>query len=650
MRYRQRFGVVWTMIGWLCGGAAVAATPAPAVTAAPMSAPTVSSVFADGPDVVVGWYGTKGAAGYEVLRAADPQQAATTVAKLSNTSLGYRDKKANTGPHYYQIVAVGAHGSRLASKWIPFRPPPGAPVPGSPTVAAIPGPPAPAPLAPQITGIPALPAMAGAVAGAPTASSSSAPGQMMRPPAPVANTCPPSVNPAGFSAVDQGQGVVQLQWQAPPGATSYQINGTATPSNGNNVTSVGVTLQNVPAGPGSWQLVAIYPHGCADYAHPALASTVVHVLPPHPIPWLTMNNGAGGAAQTIAHYGPLQLDPQAPVGTTAFATLQNTSDLNAFVNVSGFDDWTDDSYDSLNGFIEWDKEAVYGNTVDLGVGRRTRCFQQLQVGLSGITPVSGLRTVCYATAHGLPPGRPGFVGQDTTHPSPGDGGGDFILAMMIIKDLSGAHFYVLKSHSYNDAYKHHPVAVPQFKATLDSEGGKFIPHVCLSCHGGTYNPTTHVVDGASFLPLNPSLLAFASAGDLALQQWNIARVNEIIMNADPKSAVADFIRGLYPGNIDSPQVVATPDFVPIGWSQQAGLYRQIVGPYCANCHMAAPSAYNFMSYDNFMANKAAIFLAVCKAHTMPHAEIPFKALWTSDTGSLYLPGLLATVLGYPSCS
>jgi hypothetical protein len=34
---------------------------------------------------------------------------------------------------------------------------------------------------------------------------------------------------------------------------------------------------------------------------------------------------------------------------------------------------------------------------------------------------------------------------------------------------------------------------------------------------------------------------------------------------------------------------------------------------------------------------------------MPHAESPYNAFWTKDTGSFFLPGWLAGQLGYQSC-
>ena len=41
--------------------------------------------------------------------------------------------------------------------------------------------------------------------------------------------------------------------------------------------------------------------------------------------------------------------------------------------------------------------------------------------------------------------------------------------------------------------------------------------------------------------------------------------------------------------------------------------------------------------------------SVCVNYTMPHGELQFKDFWTKDTGPMYVPGLLAASLGFPSC-
>jgi hypothetical protein len=212
--------------------------------------------------------------------------------------------------------------------------------------------------------------------------------------------------------------------------------------------------------------------------------------------------------------------------------------------------------------------------------------------------------------------------------------------MVITKDASGSVFLVFgKNGKYTLSST----------ATLDTEGPKYIPHTCISCHGGTYNAATRKVDGASLLPLDPELLAFATPADQAAQEEKIRTINSLIVNSDPTSAIATYIRGLYGNAVNVPGTHATPDYVPQSWSPQAGFYRQVVRPYCTTCHLAAPSSWNFASWGNFQSNATLIKIAVCNAHTMPHSELQYKAFWTKNTGPLYLPGLLAATLGFPSC-
>jgi hypothetical protein len=124
----------------------------------------------------------------------------------------------------------------------------------------------------------------------------------------------------------------------------------------------------------------------------------------------------------------------------------------------------------------------------------------------------------------------------------------------------------------------------------------------------------------------------------------------MMMNSDPTSAVAIYIRGLYQGAHLQAGKVAKPDFIPSGWSQQTGLYRQVVRPYCVMCHLAGPSNLDFSNYGNFQSSLGMMFAAVCKAHTMPHSELQFQSFWTKPTGAIDIPGLLAVTTGNPSCS
>jgi hypothetical protein len=85
-------------------------------------APTVKSASADGADIVISWSAVKSApGGYEVWRAPNPQLRPIRVGALSSSTLSYRDKAAGAGPFSYQVVAIGAGGSRAASGWFAFN-------------------------------------------------------------------------------------------------------------------------------------------------------------------------------------------------------------------------------------------------------------------------------------------------------------------------------------------------------------------------------------------------------------------------------------------------------------------------------------------------------------------------------------------------
>jgi hypothetical protein len=555
----------------------------------------------------------------------------------------------------------------------------GAPITTIAPVAATPGP---APAAPVYTaqaphgaveppsGIAATPVVA--IPAAPSApvltrgSSPIAAPPLAPPRAPAGTPAPPPLqNPTGFTAVDRGGGGVDWQWQAVPGAVKYRLDGTGLPATGYFSTTTHNAFPHVPGGPGSWRVTSVFPGNVADTASGTRVSLVVHVLPARSMKYLTKNNGAGSLAQVQIPANPF--DPehpctpsiahQTPNDCTQYDLDHHTVNQGVFpgdLSTALYDPaaltWlTETSVDNWvkTGLRRWldvtlplwgdqtqaANEAVYGNPLDLGVGRRAACAQEMKG-----PPHPGLKTVCYATAHGAIPGTPGFNDPATiTHPAPGQGG-DFILSMIIVKDPTGTTFLVWSGAN---------TLSPTVK--LDTEGPKYVPFACISCHGGTYNASTRKVDGASFLPLDPNLLSFASPADQAAQEEKIRKINFMIHNAQPQSAIASYLAGLYHGAIATAGTTAQPDYVPASWSEQAGFYRSVVRPHCAMCHLAAPPSWNFASWSNFQQNAPLIHADVCLAHTMPHAEVPFKSFWLKDTGILYLPGLLASTLGFPSC-
>lgn len=469
---------------------------------------------------------------------------------------------------------------------------------------------------------------------------------------------PALVNPRGLTVEHLGLGEVKLEWQPVPGAVTYRVDGPGLPASGEHTTSASFGYTS-PWGAASWKVTALYPGNFADYVTGATVATVIRVLPAHPGQWLTKSNGPGTAdhIQTPREPGCFSFNSLVctkvdPGILVPWNGLENRwlgltkPDLHTpGLMISGLLAWLNVSIPLWDDSAQWGKEAVYGNLGDLGFGRRTACWQ----GPRG-PPNPDFVTICYAAAHGAGPGEPGFADPVVvTQPAEGKGPG-FILAMVIVKDATGSVFLAFGEDQAPkpDFPTQRYVLLPE--VTLDTEGPKFVPFACLSCHGGKYNPETRKVEGSHFLPLDPGLLAFANPAAQAGEEEKIRQINQMIVTSDPQSAVAAYIRGLYRGSASQPGTRAQPDYIPQGWASQSGFYRSVVKPYCAMCHIAGPSYLNFASWQNFEENKALIHAAVCRGKTMPHAEIQFKAFWTHDTGPVYTPGLLAATLGYPSCS
>lgn len=466
--------------------------------------------------------------------------------------------------------------------------------------------------------------------------------------APVQYVHQPMVNPTGFTITKTGQtstkAMVDFRWNPVPGAVQYRLDG---PGIGAGHYTPGTYFPtSVPRGAGSWTVAAVYPGNYGDYVKATSVSAVLRVLPTASVPWLTKSNGPGSEENVqlpVIGCSPEE-DPCRPsklrhpydpslatfLGKRTGTNVRSGWGLNIWL-------WGNDPWNGLwDDDTQYPLEARYGNPGDLGVGRRSDCRQNEDGGPQGI----GMYTVCYAAAHGIPPGQPGFNNPQVIN-SPGEGqGNDFILAMVITKSWQGSVFMVFGA---GGDYKLSPTV------ELDTQGPKFVPYVCLSCHGGIYDGTSRYVKGASFLPIDPNLQSFASETEKESQQDRIRHMNSLIAKSGSSPAVTAYINGLYGNAVHQEGTRAIVNYVPAGWQSQAGLYRQVVGPYCAMCHLAATTDLSFSSWANFESNAVRIKYAVCSAHTMPHAEIQFTEFWMKDTGPVYLPGLLTSSLNRPGC-
>lgn len=201
---------------------------------------------------------------------------------------------------------------------------------------------------------------------------------------------------------------------------------------------------------------------------------------------------------------------------------------------------------------------------------------------------------------------------------PGNGVGSFLVSITVHR---GVTFYV---------YDQDGRLIPNI--ALDREGPKFVPHMCLACHGGAYDEQTHTVRGASFLPFDVyNFLYHENPGfrradqEVKFRDLNLLVTETSPSKDNPNRPIARMIDGMYraPNGMAN---AAAGQYVPTGWRGHEDLYRDFVGKYCRLCHMAQPARIDFETYDNFKQSNPGV--AICRFGTMPHAQGPYDHLAT----------------------
>ena len=443
--------------------------------------------------------------------------------------------------------------------------------------------------------------------------------------------------PTAFTATESQFGEVKLTWTPVAGPTVYLISdkgSTAPPAQVANQSTTypsAMLFKNVSPGSHTYQIASGY-----GYPLPAVnlpeASVLVHrVPPPRGVPFLTKNNGAGSegsSAQHLAYFGVMNGALIACPGDSVCADTTKPIKMTDYLGFTGV---------PLNG------TAMYANVTELALGRSVKCWENIDP-----TTLSGLGSIdCLAGNHGALVG-PATPNVPDLTASAADGSTfaavwmhfDVPRRLMTFGNFLPENGGTLPDPNTTGKYDGWKSARA---ATLDGEGAKYLPHVCLPCHGGTFQADTGAVTRATFLPVDPSLVAFSTLSNYnrATFEEGIRQINAMIMDSNPPQPVADYINGLYKGNapravvgqylpVQAPGAVAQASYVPDGWAQQADFFKTVVKPNCLMCHLATSSpTLVFDSAAKFFANKALLYAAVCVGRSMPNAELPYNNLWTS---------------------
>lgn len=347
------------------------------------------------------------------------------------------------------------------------------------------------------------------------------------------------------------------------------------------------------------------------------------------IPLATVNQSSGAAT-------PAGLDTALPYpylgcSSEVLLTLDVPSD-GGFLDYIGTDDATsaDAYYDAIdptdekttltdwqgeNGFGADDAAAVYLNAGDLGFGRS---MHMKQSGSNVAYYVTNYETVDEARLD------INAIATVAMEYSPGPGGGT----------------------PYTKFYVFNGAGTRVTSANLDGLGPKFIPRLCVICHGGT--PGSMLPNGdmaAKFIPFDPESFKYSEfdPGFLgvfpfgrAAQEDDFKELNEGILDTDPTDAVQELVEGWY-GGPALPLATHFSAFVPTGYSVPGkhALYSDVLKHSCRSCHTTRPAPIDWATwdgpdvFDGFKEYGVIIEPLVCDARVMPQARLTFRNFWLS---------------------
>jgi hypothetical protein len=189
-------------------------------------------------------------------------------------------------------------------------------------------------------------------------------------------------------------------------------------------------------------------------------------------------------------------------------------------------------------------------------------------------------------------------------------------------------------------------------------GTKFVPNLCLECHGDTqakfreFDTATFKYPGGRSGPNATEQAAFKRQNlivrgrdqditlstraikDLINGWYGIAeiKVGTSFLYIDPHPSFASEMNNWFPSSSSS----SFGSSGSSGWSGQVDLYQKVVAKSCRTCHISFGDGLNWASYDLFHSNKPLILSDVepdptvvpPTARIMPHAPITYLNFWT----------------------
>lgn len=327
-------------------------------------------------------------------------------------------------------------------------------------------------------------------------------------------------------------------------------------------------------------------------------------------------NGMGDCHSTVT----LTVSNPAPPADGFLTQFKNTaadamryySVIDKFMARTNLTDWK-----SVNGFNSGDDAAaIYLNKGDLNLGRS---MHMKQMGNNYAFYVSNYHTADEAFQGGTPSAT---VAMEY---SPLDSGG-----------LPFTKFYIFNGNGnrMNDV-------------DLDGNGAKFLPSLCVVCHGGTNIDQDVEWSGdlqSQFIPFDLASFGYPGKSSRPDQEQNFYTLNLAVSHTIAPNTGNTGIQALfnswYP-NLQAPQVtgIRTGDWM----SKFPTLYDNVVAPSCRSCHITRPSFIDWANWANdFGSQLSSIGTFACTLKSMPQSKVAWSNFWLSTNPSQ--PTLLQQVL------
>ena len=188
---------------------------------------------------------------------------------------------------------------------------------------------------------------------------------------------------------------------------------------------------------------------------------------------------------------------------------------------------------------------------------------------------------------------------------------------------------------------------------LDGRGEKYIPGVCVACHGAPAGYRRYAETGdarpvldVQFLPFDLDNFAFSSSPELKreAQEDAFRLLNALVLKTNPNPAITELIAGWHAG----PSGRFDGSFAPAAWrgANDRPLYDGVVKPYCRMCHVALQSrprrvgepenALRFATPQSFASYIEKMEEVVCGIDgnpqfrsSMPNALVTFDRFWSA---------------------